>query len=94
MSSACSTSSNRACREQPWIHDADALTDRNERFLAGEIVREKLFRLTGDELPYTSTVVIDRFEEETAGAALAQAAAWRAARAAARAHCRHHRRRA
>ena len=50
--------------EQPWLHDADALTDRSERFLAGEIVREKLFRLTGDELPYTSTVVIDKFEEE------------------------------
>jgi GTP-binding protein Era len=50
--------------QQPWIHEADALTDRNERFLAGEIVREKLFRLTGDELPYTSTVVVDRFEED------------------------------
>jgi GTP-binding protein Era len=32
--------------------------------MAGEMVREKLFRLTGDELPYTSTVVIDTFEEE------------------------------
>ena len=52
--------------QQAWIHDPDALTDRNERFLAGEIVREKLFRLTGDELPYTSTVVVDRFEEEEA----------------------------
>jgi len=49
---------------QPWLHDEEALTDRSERFLASEIVREKLFRLTGDELPYTSTVVIDRFEEE------------------------------
>ena len=49
---------------QQWLHDADALTDRSERFLASEIVREKLFRLTGDELPYTSTVVIDRYEEE------------------------------
>ncbi len=49
---------------QPWLHDADALTDRSERFLASEIVREKLFRLTGDELPYTSTVVVDRYEEE------------------------------
>jgi GTP-binding protein Era len=49
---------------QVWLYDDDALTDRNERFLAGEIVREKLFRLTGDELPYTSTVVIDRFDEE------------------------------
>ena len=50
--------------EQQWYYDAEALTDRNERFLASEIVREKLFRLTGDELPYTSTVVIDKFEEE------------------------------
>ena len=48
---------------QPWLHDADALTDRSVRFLASEIVREKLFRLTGDELPYTSTVVIDLYEE-------------------------------
>jgi GTP-binding protein Era len=49
---------------QPWLHDGDALTDRSDRFLAAEIVREKLFRLTGDELPYTSTVVIDKYEEE------------------------------
>ena len=50
--------------EQPWWYAEDELTDRSERFLASEIVREKLFRLTGDELPYTSTVVIDKFEEE------------------------------
>ena len=50
--------------EAPWLYEEDALTDRTDRFLAGEIVREKLFRLTGDELPYTSTVVIDKFEEE------------------------------
>jgi GTP-binding protein Era len=50
--------------EQPWWYGADELTDRSEKFLAGETVREKLFRLTGDELPYTSTVVIDKFEEE------------------------------
>ena len=50
--------------KQAWLYDADALTDRSERFLASEIIREKLFRLTGDELPYTSTVVIDKFEEE------------------------------
>ena len=49
---------------QPWLHEEDALTDRSERFLAGELIREKLFRQMGDELPYTSTVVIDRFEEE------------------------------
>ena len=50
--------------QQPWWHGPDELTDKSERFLAAEIVREKLFRLTGDELPYTSTVVVDRFEEE------------------------------
>jgi GTPase len=50
--------------EQPWRYAEDELTDRSEKFLASETVREKLFRLTGDELPYTSTVVIDKFEEE------------------------------
>jgi len=45
------------------LFEADALTDRSERFLAAEALREKLFRLTGDELPYQSTVVIERFEE-------------------------------
>ena len=50
--------------EQPWWYAEDELTDRSEKFLASELVREKLFRLTGDELPYTSTVIIDKFEEE------------------------------
>jgi GTP-binding protein Era len=50
--------------EQTWFYDEDALTDRSDRFLASEMIREKLFRLTGDELPYTSTVVIDKYEEE------------------------------
>jgi GTP-binding protein Era len=50
--------------EQAWMYAADELTDRSEKFMAAEMVREKLFRLTGDELPYTSTVVIDKFEEE------------------------------
>jgi len=50
--------------EQDWWYSEEELTDRSEKFLASEIVREKLFRLTGDELPYTSTVVIDKYEEE------------------------------
>ncbi|MBN9331272.1 MAG: GTPase Era [Comamonas sp. SCN 67-35] len=50
--------------EQPWWYGEDELTDRSEKFLASETVREKLFRLTGDELPYTSTVVIEQFQEE------------------------------
>jgi GTP-binding protein Era len=45
------------------IMQADALTDRSERFLAAEMIREKLFRQLGDELPYESTVEIERFEE-------------------------------
>ena len=49
---------------QSWWYAQDELTDRSEKFLASELVREKLFRLTGDELPYTSTVVIDTFAEE------------------------------
>ena len=50
--------------EQTWFYAEDALTDRSERFLASELIREKLFRLTGDELPYSCTVVIDKFEED------------------------------
>ena len=50
--------------QQPWLYEEDALTDRSDRFLASELIREKLFRLTGDELPYSCTVVIDKFEEE------------------------------
>jgi GTP-binding protein Era len=50
--------------EQAWWYGEDELTDRSEKFLASETVREKLFRFTGDELPYTSTVIIDKFEEE------------------------------
>ncbi|MGU7779505.1 GTPase Era [Burkholderia sp. PU8-34] len=46
------------------IYGEDELTDRSSRFLAAEILREKVFRWTGDELPYTSTVIIDKFEEE------------------------------
>jgi GTP-binding protein Era len=46
------------------LFDEDALTDRSERFLAGEFLREKLFRLLGDELPYGIAVEIERFEIE------------------------------
>jgi GTPase len=52
--------------EQGWFYDEDMLTDRSERFLASELIREKLFRLTGDELPYSCTVVIEKFEEDGA----------------------------
>lgn len=42
----------------------DDLTDKSERFLAAEYIREKVFRLLGDELPYATTVEIERFETE------------------------------
>ena len=50
--------------QQPAIHGADEITDRNERFLAAEFIREKLFRYLGEELPYGADVEIDKFAEE------------------------------
>src|SRR6185436_19737237 len=50
--------------EAPPIFDADDITDRSERFLAAELVRERIFRLLGDELPYSTAVDIDDFKEE------------------------------
>jgi GTP-binding protein Era len=46
------------------VFDADDITDRNERFLASEILREKLFRNLGEELPYGIAVEIEKFEQE------------------------------
>lgn len=48
--------------EQDFIYASDELTDKNERFLSAEIVREKVFRLTGQELPYSIAVEIEKFE--------------------------------
>ena len=45
------------------MFEADALTDRPVRFIASELIREKIFRLVGDELPYGCTVVIEQWEE-------------------------------
>jgi GTP-binding protein Era len=50
--------------ENAPVFGPDDITDRSEKFLAAEIVREKVFRLVGDELPYTSTVLIEQFEQE------------------------------
>jgi GTP-binding protein Era len=50
--------------ENPPVFGEDDITDRSEKFLAAEIVREKVFRFVGEELPYTSTVVIEQFEQE------------------------------
>lgn len=44
------------------MYEADTLTDRPERFLAAEMIREKVFRLSGEEIPYGSEVMIDKFE--------------------------------
>lgn len=48
--------------EQPAIYGEDELTDKNERFLAAEMIREKIFRLLGDEVPYSVAVEIEKFE--------------------------------
>src|SRR5690606_30008345 len=45
------------------LFEEDTLTDRPVRFIAAEIVREKIFRLVGDELPYACTVTIEQWEE-------------------------------
>ncbi|MDG1074666.1 MAG: GTPase Era [Methylophilaceae bacterium] len=48
--------------EQAAIYGEDELTDKNERFLAAEMIREKIFRLLGDEIPYSIAVEIEKFE--------------------------------
>ena len=47
--------------EAPPVYAEDEITDRSQRFLAGELVREQLMRQLGDELPYATTVEIERF---------------------------------
>ena len=48
--------------EGPFMYDEDQITDRSERFLAAEIVREQIMRQLGDEVPYETTVEIETFE--------------------------------
>ena len=50
--------------ENPPLYGEDEVTDRSERFIAGEFIREKLFRLVGDEIPYSTSVVVDQFKQE------------------------------
>lgn len=50
--------------EAPRIFDADEITTLSERFFAAELVREQLFRLLGEELPYSTAVEIERFEAD------------------------------
>jgi GTP-binding protein Era len=53
-----------ALPEAPALYPPDQLTDRDERFFAAELLREKLFQEMGEELPYRCEVVIDSFKEE------------------------------
>jgi GTP-binding protein Era len=50
--------------EGPALHEADEFTTASERFLAAELLREKLFEQLGDELPYAAAVEISRFQQE------------------------------
>jgi len=61
--------------EGEHIYDADELTDKNERFLAAEFVREQLTRQLNEELPYALTVEIERFDHEPTGYRIS-AAVW------------------
>lgn len=60
----------------PPLFEADQLTDKSERFLAAEIVREKIFRLTGDEVPYGVNVAVERFAEEANGLRRIEVVIW------------------
>jgi GTP-binding protein Era len=51
--------------EQPAPYAEDAITDKSQRFLAGELLREQLMRQLGNELPYATTVEIESFVEDT-----------------------------
>lgn len=62
--------------ESEPFFDEDAITDRSERFLAAEILREKVFRLTGDEIPYGVAVAIEQYETEPSGLRRIHAVIW------------------
>jgi GTP-binding protein Era len=53
--------------KSPPLYPPGSLTDMPERFIAGEMIREKAFRLTGEEIPYSVAVTVDDFKEEKAG---------------------------
>jgi GTP-binding protein Era len=57
----------RLMPEQPPVYDEETITDRSERFLAGELIREQLFLRLRQELPYATAVVIDNWEERQQG---------------------------
>ena len=51
----------------PPYFPEDAVTDLTERFIAAEMIRESVFRLTGEEIPYATAVTVDSFKEEKNG---------------------------
>ncbi|MEW9798768.1 GTPase Era [Alteromonas sp. CYL-A6] len=53
--------------ESAFYFPEDYITDRSSRFMAAEIIREKLMRFTGDELPYATTVEIEQFKQTETG---------------------------
>jgi GTP-binding protein Era len=53
--------------EGPPFFAEDMLTDSAERFIVAEMIREKVFRLTGEEIPYATAVTIDAFQEPRKG---------------------------
>lgn len=58
----------------PAYYPEDAVTDQTERFMAREIIREKIFLLTRQEIPYSSAVVVEEFKEREDGMTLIRAA--------------------
>jgi len=50
--------------EGPEYYPKDELSDRSERFFVSEIIREKIFLLFGEEIPYSCEVIVDAFKEE------------------------------
>ena len=65
------TTMEQALPEGPPLFPEDALTDMPERFIAAEMIREKAFRLTGQEIPYAVAVTVDRFTEKKGGSLIA-----------------------
>jgi len=57
-------------------YETDTFTDRSERFLVGELVREQLMRQLGEELPYATSVEVERFEDRPDGVAEIHAVVW------------------
>src|SRR5699024_4377538 len=57
--------------EGPFLYDEDDITDRNLRFLAAEMLREKIFRQLGDELPHQMTVEVELWEDGPRGTNIA-----------------------